>query len=135
MYLKNDSIIIIPQGGEGGLFFDVEPITIIQSNEPIPIDILIESFKVSSENKMIPDLKKYKSPILKKMKINSMKKLYENSSYCLIVKENSRYALVESELAPDKKGFVLDKEIIIESIDDLPKAIIKTLVKPRKSQK
>lgn len=110
IFLRNDQVIVIPQGGGGGFSYDVEP-SLIVSPEPDAIlaaisDALITSRKAQNE---VPPQKRSaaNTPLLKKLGLRSFKAFYRGSSHCFVYEEDGCLIMLRFHPAHDGGGFDL----------------------------
>lgn len=110
VYLRNDQVIVIPQGGGGGYYYDIEPVSVVSANNRAVEEAIQRSLEESGRAKNLPEpdtSKPYRSPALKRLGVRSIKEFCRNSAHCFLYEESEHLVMLKFAPARDGKGFEL----------------------------
>jgi hypothetical protein len=119
IYLRGDQIIIVPNGGGGGVFYEVEPVVVTQT---VPQDVtraIVNALEVSAQASLqpFPDLRKYRSPVLSHLGLKSLRQFYQNIASSAVYRKQSAILIQPRIPALDGKGFQRGSEALTVSDD------------------
>jgi hypothetical protein len=107
IYHRHGDLIVVPQGGGGGHFIDVEPIEILPPNDASALQAAIEralqTSAANADNDAPP--KGWKTPLLKRVGVKSYKDLMKGASVCFIFEDANIFDIERWQPARDGRGF------------------------------
>lgn len=110
LFLRDDRVIVIPQGGGGGFSYDIEP-SLIVSPRPDEVEKAIsEALETSrqAQDGTPPEKRSAaSSPLLKKLGLRSFKAFYRGASHCYLYEEDGILTMLRFKPASDGGGFDL----------------------------
>ena len=106
IYLRSGEIVVIPQGGGGGYFVDVEPILVVPPDPEAVQTAVEEALRASAANDGIgPPPKGWKSPVLKHFGVRSYKAFTANAKLCYVFEDAGSLEVEPWRPASDGRGF------------------------------
>ncbi len=107
VYLREGQVIVAPCAGGGGVTYEIEPVLLAP---PVSDDVrtaVTESLEVSERHMPapLPNLRGYRSPVLAKLRLRSLRQFYQNVALCAVYRNDSGVAIQAYEPARDGKGF------------------------------
>jgi hypothetical protein len=147
LYLRLDKVYVIPQGGGGGLYYDMEPIVVVPSSATAELDRAIRTAldaSAKTAGQPLPDLRTRKSPVLSVAGVKTIKDFYADSAHAFLYTDAGRLHLLPFRPAPDGRGFepagdaiAIDvtqplASQILAALQDLPRAPAAGAASPRR---
>lgn len=107
IYHRHGDIIVVPQGGGGGHFIDVEPIEILPPNDAAALQSAIERALQTSADNADNDAppKGWKTPLLKRVGVKSYKEFMQGATVCFIFEDGGVFDVERWQRARDGRGF------------------------------
>jgi hypothetical protein len=130
-YLRNDDVIVVPQGGGGGYTFDVEPVLVVAPASDAVGEAIALSLETSAaaqgHDPRPPG--PYRSPALKAVRARSYAAFYKNSAYCFVYEEDGALILLRFKPARDRRGFEMTNEepIVVRDRAELGRVVLDSL--------
>lgn len=106
IYFRLGEVVVVPQGGGGGHFIDIEPILVVP---PVADDVqtaVIEALGVSTRSGYADKpTKGWKSPVLKRFGIRSYKAFTADATLCFVFEDAGALEVERWQRARDGRGF------------------------------
>lgn len=106
IYLRSDQIIVVPQGGGGGHFIDIEPIDVVAPEESAVQAAIERALTVSAanaDNDAPP--KGWKTPLLQRFGVKSYKAFMQDASLCFVFEDAGTLDIERWQPARDGRGY------------------------------
>lgn len=104
IYYSRSRTIVAPQGGGGGVYYDIEPILEVFSDDAFT-KTLEEAIKLSNFETLQINLTRYKSPVLNAVGAKSYRKFCEVFGFCSLEKDDFGFHIQAWKRAPDHQGY------------------------------
>jgi hypothetical protein len=110
IFLRDDQVILIPQGGGGGLSYDIEPSLVVPAEAGKVGTAALQAIEISRQSQTEatpPRTRASSAPVLKKLRLKSYKEFYRGASHCYLYEENGVIFMLRFRPAQDGAGFDL----------------------------
>ena len=86
LLLRDDELVVVPQGGRGGRYFDIEPVRVVAPEPGAATQAVLAALADSAACpwERPPGPKPYRSPALKAVKARSHRAFTRNASFCWV---------------------------------------------------
>jgi hypothetical protein len=135
IYQRDEQIIIAPCAGGGGVSYEIEPVVLVP---PLPDQVgaaITASLQFSAGHmgKPVPNLRDYRSPVLARVRLRSLRQFYRNIAFCSVYRDQDTVLIQPYRPARDGKGFELHDgpqtvadpallgEAVLQILNDLPR--------------
>ena len=108
LYLRADKVWVIPQGGSGGLYYDIEPVVGVASDDATELDTAVRAALAASAataGQPLPDLRNRKTPVLRAAGVKTIKDFYAGAAHAFLYTDSGHLHLLPFQPAPDGRGF------------------------------
>jgi hypothetical protein len=107
IFLRGDEIFVIPQGGGGGVYYDIEPISVVPPAADELGRAVTSALDISTgaPSAPLPDLRSRRSPVLARARVRSFKDFYSNAAHALVYRDGGGLWLLPFRPAADGRGF------------------------------
>lgn len=112
VYLRDEQLIVAPCAGGGGVTYEIEPVLLAPLQPDDVAAAVRSSLQVSSRHMPapVPNLRGYRSPVMAKLGVRSLRQFYRNIAYCSVYENAVALAVQAFIPAGDGKGFQLAGE-------------------------
>jgi hypothetical protein len=110
VYLRDDQVVVVPQGGGGGYSFDVEPVLLVAPDEQAVGEAVRSALEASASSQghdPAADAGPYRSPALAAVGARSYKAFYRGASHCYLYEQDGNLVVLAFKPTSDRKGFDL----------------------------
>jgi len=109
VYLRNNQVILAPQGGGGGHSWDAAPPLVVEPEVAALAPALLEALAVSRDiraqgTEPPADYRPARSPVLPAIGVKSYKEFYRGASHCSLYEEEAGGELLMFKSVPAKGG-------------------------------
>lgn len=113
VYLRNNQVILAPQGGGGGYSWDAAPPVVVEPEVAALAPALVEALAVSRDiraqgTEPPADFRASRSPVLRAVGVRSYRAFYRGASHCSLYEEEAGGELTMFKSVPAKGGSGFD---------------------------
>jgi hypothetical protein len=112
VYLRDNEFIVVPKGGGGGLYYELDEVHIAEATPDLQVAIE-RALRSSAEafGRPLPDLTTRNWPLLKHLRLRSVRQFYTNVAYCDVFVDDSRVEVFPYAPRRDGRGFELSATV------------------------
>ncbi len=104
VHFRSGEIIVVPQGGGGGHFIDVEPIEVVPRDAAAVQAAVERALQVSAVT--LDDVPKgWKTPLLKRFGVKSYKAFMQDTTLCFVFEDAGTFDVERWQPARDGRGY------------------------------
>lgn len=130
IYFRLGEVVVIPQGGGGGHFVDIEPILVVPPEADAVQSAVMDSIQVSAVSPYADETPKgWKSPVLKRFGLRSYKTFTEGATLCFVFEDNGAFEVERWQHARDGRGLEQAPEgaRLLNDINEMGEAVLQAL--------
>ncbi|MGM1053977.1 MAG: hypothetical protein ACQEXO_16560 [Pseudomonadota bacterium] len=105
IYFRSDEIIVVPQGGGGGHFIDVEPIEVVPLDADAVQAAVERALQVSAVTPDDAPPKGWKTPLLKRVGVKSYREFMRGAVLCFVFEDAGIFDVEHWQPARDGRGY------------------------------
>lgn len=105
IYFRAGEILVVPQGGGGGHFIDVEPIEVVPHDAAAVQAAVQRALQVSGVTPNDAPPKGWKTPLLKQTGVKSYKAFMQGAVLCFVFEDGGTFDVERWQPARDGRGY------------------------------